>query len=69
MRRAFVIILLALAAAASARAQTGAKKPPSRPATSKTGSARPPAPPVREAPLMQCPSILGNGATSQRLYC
>jgi hypothetical protein len=25
--------------------------------------------PVREAPLMQCPSILGNGATSQRLYC
>jgi hypothetical protein len=25
--------------------------------------------PVREAPLMQCPSILGNGVTTQRLYC
>ena len=69
MRRAFVIILLVLAAAASAGAQTGAKKPPSRPATSKTAPASPPAPPVREAPLMQCPSILGNGATTQRLYC
>jgi hypothetical protein len=71
VRRACVIILLALAAAASAGAQTSrtpAKKPASRPATSKT-SARPPAPPVREAPLMQCPSILGNGATTQRLYC
>lgn len=72
MRRAFAIILLALAAAASAGAQTSrppAKKPASRPATSKTPPAKPPAPPVREAPLMQCPSILGNGATTQRLYC
>jgi len=72
VRRAFVIILLALVATASAGAQTSrtsTKKPASRPATSKTASARPPAPPVREAPLMQCPSILGNGATTQRLYC
>ena len=72
VRRAFAIILLALVAAASAGAQTSrppAKKPASRPATSKTAPARPPAAPVREAPLMQCPSILGNGATTQRLYC
>jgi hypothetical protein len=74
VRRAFVLILLALVAAASVGAQTSRtspKKPTSRPATSKTApaSARPPAPPVREAPLMQCPSILGNGATTQRLYC
>ena len=74
VRRAFVIILLALVAAASADAQTSratAKKPATPPATGKTGAAspRPPAPPVREAPLMQCPSILGNGVTTQRLYC
>ena len=74
VRRAFVIILLALVAAASADAQTSratAKKPANPPATGKTGAAspRPPAPPVREAPLMQCPSILGNGVTTQRLYC
>ena len=28
-----------------------------------------PVAPVREAPSMQCPSILGNGLTTQRLYC
>lgn len=55
MRRACVFILLALTASASAGAQS-----------SKATST---APPIREAPLMQCPSILGNGATSQRLYC
>lgn len=55
MRRAFAIILLALAASASAGAQSSKTKPA--------------AAPIREAPLMQCPSILGNGATSQRLYC
>ena len=69
-----VIILLALAAAVSAGAQasrTAAKKPASGTATGKPAAAspRPPAPPVREAPLMQCPSILGNGVTTQRLYC
>jgi hypothetical protein len=74
VRRAFVIILLALAASVSAAAQTSrtpAKKPASGTAAGKSPSAspRPPAPPVREAPLMQCPSILGNGATTQRLYC
>jgi hypothetical protein len=73
VRRAFVIILLGLAAAVSADAQTSrtTKKPASRTASGKTAAAvpRPPAPPVREAPLMQCPSILGNGVTTQRLYC
>jgi hypothetical protein len=74
VRRAFAIILLGLAAAASADAQSSratAKKPSSQPAAGKTAAAssKPPAPPVREAPLMQCPSILGNGATTQRLYC
>ena len=73
MRRALVIILLGLATAASADAQTSrtTKKPASRTTSGKTAPAppRPPAPPVREAPLMQCPSILGNGVTTQRLYC
>ena len=74
MRRASVIILLALTASASAGAQsskTAAKKPAGKPAagSSAPASAKSTAPPVREAPLMQCPSILGNGATTQRLYC
>jgi hypothetical protein len=74
VRRAFVIILLALAAAVSAGAQTSrtsGKKPASGTAPGKSAAAspRPPAPPVREAPLMQCPSILGNGVTTKRLYC
>lgn len=69
-RRVVVIILLALAAAASADAQTSRtwKKPVARPATTVAAPARAAAP-IREAPLMQCPSILGNGATTQRLYC
>ena len=76
MRRAFVIILLGLAAGASADAQSSRTRPkPStaRPASSrpaaKPAAAKPAAAPIREAPLMQCPSILGNGVTTQRLYC
>jgi hypothetical protein len=75
VRRAFVIILLGLAAGASADAQSSRTRPkpsaarpaPARPAA-KPAAARPAAP-IREAPLMQCPSILGNGVTTQRLYC
>jgi hypothetical protein len=65
-----VIILLVLVAAVSADAQTSrTRKPPAaRPAARAAAPARPVAP-IREAPLMQCPSILGNGATTQRLYC
>jgi hypothetical protein len=61
-----VIILLALAAAGSADAQTSRtrKKAPAKAAAPARVAA-----PIREAPLMQCPSILGNGATTQRLYC
>ncbi|MEO5823970.1 MAG: hypothetical protein ABIT71_25980 [Vicinamibacteraceae bacterium] len=73
VRRTVVIILLGLAAVASADAQTSrtrAKKPAARPSTSRAAaSAAKVAAPVREAPLMQCPSILGNGITTQRLYC
>jgi hypothetical protein len=75
VRRAFVIILLGLAAAVSADAQSSRTRPkpsaarpaPGRPAA-KPAAGKPVAP-VREAPLMQCPSILGNGVTTQRLYC
>jgi len=70
VRRAVVIILLlgplGLAASVSADAQTSRtrpKKPAARPAAAKAAAT------VREAPLMQCPSILGNGVTSKRLYC
>ena len=72
MRRAFAIILLALTAAASAGAQSSnkaAKKPAGKTSAPASASAKSTAPPVREAPLMQCPSILGNGVTTQRLYC
>jgi hypothetical protein len=75
VRRAFVIILLGLAASVSADAQTSRtppKKAAARPASSRPATAAAPKPaaaPVREAPLMQCPSILGNGVTTQRLYC
>jgi hypothetical protein len=65
-RRVVVIILLALAAAASADAQTSRTR--KKAATRVAAPARAAAP-IREAPLMQCPSILGNGATTQRLYC
>ena len=43
-------------------------------AAQRPSSARPAAPPaepavVRESPLMQCPSVLGNGIKTQRLFC
>ena len=64
-----VFILLVLVATVSADAQSSrTRKPAARPAARAAAPARPVAP-IREAPLMQCPSILGNGATSQRLYC
>jgi hypothetical protein len=65
VRRAFVFILLGLTASVAADAQTSrtrARTPAARPAAKVAA-------PVREAPLMQCPSILGNGVTTQRLYC
>jgi hypothetical protein len=51
--------------------RTPAKKPGSATTTGKAPAAspKPPVAPVREAPLMQCPSILGNGVTTKRLYC
>jgi hypothetical protein len=72
MFRACLTILLALACASTGLdaqsrnrkktpARSSAAKPKPKPAAA--------APPVREPPLMQCPSILGNGLTSQRLYC
>ncbi len=69
--RAFVLILLGLAAAVSADAQSSRARPKpgaARPAPSRP-AAKPAPAPIREAPLMQCPSILGNGVTTQRLYC
>jgi hypothetical protein len=70
VRRAFVIILLGLAAGGErADAQTSRTRP-KKPAAAPARPAAKPAPaPIREAPLMQCPSILGNGVTTQRLYC
>ena len=69
MRRALVTILLVLAGFASGldaqSRRTPGRKPSARPAApSKTAEK-----PVRERPLMQCPSILGNGLSTQRLYC
>ena len=69
MLRACLTILLALACAAPVvEAQSrNQRKPKARSSTAKPPP--PAAPPVREPPLMQCPSILGNGLTTQRLYC
>jgi hypothetical protein len=70
MNRACLSILLALACASAivdAQSQNR-RKPPARSSTAKPKPAASVAP-VREPPLMQCPSILGNGLTSQRLYC
>lgn len=72
MLRVCLSILLALACASpilDARSgQTTRRKTPPRPPAAKSRPA-PAAPPVREPPLMQCAAILGNGLTTQRLYC
>jgi hypothetical protein len=67
-RRASVIILLGLVAGTSAEAQSRSRTPAKKAAAPAKPAAKP-AQPVREAPSMQCPSILGNGLTTQRLYC
>jgi hypothetical protein len=66
VRRVPLVALLVTVALASAEAQTSRSRPRS---STPARRAATPAAPVREAPLMQCPSILGNGVTSQRLYC
>jgi hypothetical protein len=69
MRRASITILLVLVVFASGlegqtRGTTG-RRPTSKPSAPAKTTAKS----VRERPLMQCPSILGNGQTTQRLYC
>jgi len=59
-------VLSAAPQAARSKAKPAARKPVARPAAPAPSSA---AAPIRETPLMQCPSILGNGLTTQRLYC
>lgn len=45
------------------RKRTTAPAAPQKPTPAKA------TPATREAPLMQCPSVLGNGARTQRLFC
>jgi len=52
--------------ATRAKPKPAPRKPAGRPAAP---APAPTAAPIRETPLMQCPSILGNGLTSQKLYC
>ena len=67
MLRACSSILLVLACAVSTlEAQSRRRTTRTPPANSPPAGA---VKTVREPPLMQCPSILGNGVTSQRLYC
>jgi hypothetical protein len=68
------IVLLGLLALAVV-APVGAQNRPHR-ATTRQNSSTAAGPssssspaPIRETPLMQCPSVLGNGTRSQRLYC
>lgn len=49
---------------------TSSAQAPARPATPPASAAASAASQTtREAPLMQCPSVLGNGAKTQRLFC
>lgn len=68
MLRACLSILLVIACAVSTL-DAQSRRRTTRP--TRTTRSQPPAvvKTVREPPLMQCPSILGNGVTSQRLYC
>ena len=50
-------------------AQSRARKPATRPNPSTAAASSSGPAPVRETPLMQCPSVLGNGTKSQRLFC
>jgi hypothetical protein len=63
--------LFALAIALPADAQDRQRRSTQRQNSSTTAAAASgstPAP-IRETPLMQCPSVLGNGTKSQRLFC
>jgi hypothetical protein len=64
--RPIVTILLALGlfvSSVEAQRRQTTRRPARRAAPPPAAAA------VREAPLMQCPSILGNGLSTQRLYC
>jgi hypothetical protein len=62
--------LLALVVAAPGGAQNRSRRPATRAGSAQTGAASSQAnAPIRETPLMQCPSVLGNGTRSQRLFC
>jgi hypothetical protein len=64
--------MLAVAWPSPSDAQNRQRKPAPRqnPSTAAPASPTGPAPgTTRETPLMQCPSVLGNGTKSQRLFC
>jgi hypothetical protein len=70
MRVGVLAGLLALALASPGGAQNRQHRPATRPNPStQAGSATSAPAPLRETPLMQCPSVLGNGTKSQRLFC
>jgi hypothetical protein len=72
VKSAWLAGLLALAIASPGGAQNRARKPAPRsaPRSTPSAAASTPAPgTIRETPLMQCPSVLGNGTKSQRLFC
>lgn len=58
MRTLAVLLIAALAGQAMLSAQT--KKPPAR---------RPPVPPKTEAAMVNCPTVLGEGAKTGRMFC
>jgi hypothetical protein len=63
--------LLSLVLAAPGGAQNRQHRPATRqnPSTGAAASSSTGPAPIRETPLMQCPSVLGNGTKSQRLFC
>jgi hypothetical protein len=61
--------LLAFVVAAPGDAQNRARKPATRPNPPTAAAPSSGPAPIRETPLMQCPSVLGNGTRSQRLFC
>lgn len=61
-----VLLVVSTSSLAAQRPSSRSPQAPARPApaTPTTDAAL-----VREAPLMQCPSVLGNGIKTQRLFC
>jgi len=63
------LVTLVMASPGGAQNRPHRQAPRQNPSTPGSGSTAATPAPIRETPLMQCPSVLGNGTKSQRLFC